>query len=101
MWQSLRPFFEWCYSTSIGGVIRDSTWAFAYIEVFHLFGLTVLLGGAIIMALRLTGVAMRSQTINEVAKETRPIVLGSLGLVLVSGSLLFLSEAMKCYDSPP
>src|SRR5690349_23654509 len=55
----------------------------AYIEVFHLFGLTVLLGGAIILALRLSGLAMRSQTLREVHTETRPFVLSALVLVLV------------------
>ena len=101
MWESLRPFFDWCFSTYVGTAIRESTWAFAYIEVFHLFGLTVLLGSAFIVSLRMAGLTLRTQSVKEVAHETDPFMMASLGLVLVSGILLFLSEALKCFNSPP
>jgi hypothetical protein len=36
-----------------------------------------------------------------VARSLAPLTFWSLAAMLVSGSLLFASEALKCYDSPP
>lgn len=100
-WESLYPLFKWCEGTWAGVAIRDSTWAFPIIETFHLFGLTVLLGAIVMVSLRLLGLTARHQPVSEVARQLAPWTLGGLAVMLTTGSLLFASEAMKCYDSGP
>ncbi|HTA47197.1 MAG TPA: DUF6644 family protein [Bryobacteraceae bacterium] len=89
--------FQWLDTTLIGNTIRDSTYIFPVVEVFHLFGLTLLLGTLTITDLRMLGVGMRRQSIAEVASQLAPWTIWGAVVTIVSGILLFLSEAMKCY----
>lgn len=94
---SVLEFFKWCDATWLSRVIRDSTYIFPVVEVFHLFGLTLLLGIVTVVDLRILGVGMRRQSIPDVAGALAPWAVGAALLTIVSGILLFLSEAMKCY----
>ena len=98
---SLLPFFQWCYQTPVGETIRDSTWLFPVIEAFHLIGLGLTVGAVLMVDLRLLGVGLRQQPVAELAAAVQPWLLGSLTLMVTSGTLLFLSEAVKCYYSFP
>ena len=97
----LLALFTWFENTRLGQVIRDSTWAFAAIEVVHLLGLTVLLGTVTVVNLRLAGVGLRNQRASEVAADAMPWTYGGMVATIASGFALFTSEALKCYDSPP
>ncbi|MBZ5618708.1 MAG: hypothetical protein LAQ69_08305 [Acidobacteriia bacterium] len=61
----------------------------------------MLLGILLLLNLRLFNLGLRRQPIDRLAGQLAPWMLGSLGVILVSGTLLFLSEALKCYDSGP
>lgn len=97
----LLPFFTWCDSTAVGQAIRDSRFLFPIIESVHLLALTVLLGTILVLNLRLLGAGLRSQPMALVARSLDPLTFWSLLVMLATGSLLFCSEALKCYDSPP
>ena len=94
-------FFRWADESSVGAAIRASTWVFAFIEVFHLLGLTLLLGTVVLVDLRLCCYGLRRQSMAEVASDALPWMLVGMAVTIGSGSLLFVSEAMKCYGSPP
>jgi hypothetical protein len=93
------PFFEWAEATTLGEMIRTSTWAFAVIESVHLLALSVIGGAVLIVDLRLLGFGLRTQPIADIAREARPWLVGSLIVMVVTGVGLFLSEPMKCYAS--
>ena len=97
--QAIIPFFQWCDDTAISQAIRNSRIAFPVIENFHLFALTVLLGTIVILCLRQFGLVLKTQSISEVASALRPWNRWGLAVMLTSGILLFLSEAMKCYGN--
>jgi uncharacterized protein DUF6644 len=98
---TLLPFFQWCYGSAVGEAIRDSTWLFPVIESFHLLGLGLTAGAVLLVDLRLFGVGLIKQPVAQVWASAQPWLLGSLALMLTSGSLLFVSEAIKCYYSFP
>ena len=97
--QLLFPFFKWCDGTWIGEAIRGSKYAFPIIEAIHLLGLTVLLGIMVIIGLRLFGFILKHESTRDVATDLRPYTWTSIAVMLVTGFLLFSSEALKCYDS--
>jgi hypothetical protein len=101
MTELLLPFFNWLGESSMGKAIADSKYAFAIIEVFHLFGIILLLGGASLMALRLVGVAMKDQKISEVARSTGWYTFVGLIMMLVSGLMMLSSIPNKYYHSVP
>ena len=96
---STLALFKWFDATPISNVIRESTYIFPVVEVLHLFGLTLLLGTVTIIAMRMLGVGMRRQSVYQVANQLTPWSVGAAILTIVSGILLFLSEAMKCYGN--
>jgi hypothetical protein len=95
----LLTFCQWCNSSWWGHGIRDSTWLFPFVEIFHLLGLGILGGAVLILNLRLMRLAFKSESTAELAAEVRPWMLGSLAVMLVSGFLLFSTEAVKMYGN--
>jgi len=94
---SLLPFFTWCENSSLGEAIRASRWLFPVIESFHLLGLAVIGGAVLMVNLRLFGFGARSQPAAQLWRDTRPWLLGSWIVMMISGLLLFTSEATKLY----
>lgn len=96
---SLLWLFEWCEATALGHAIKGSAWLFPVIEAGHLLGLCVLGGSLLVVDLRMLGLGLRRQTIAELAQDVWPWLLGSIGVMIVTGTALFLSESVKCYHS--
>ena len=96
----LYAFFLWCEHTVIGTAVRESIWLFPIIEVVHLIGLAVLGGAILLVDLRLLGIGLHGLPVASLARSARPWLWCSLGITLASGVLLFLSEALKCYENP-
>jgi hypothetical protein len=94
----MLPFFKWCDGTSLGQAIRGVTWAFPAIETIHIMALIGLLGGVFIIDVSLFG-GLRRLTPAHIAQQVRPYINWGLIIMLVTGILLFLSEALKCYDN--
>ncbi len=98
---SFVGFFRWADHSWLGAQIRSSTWEFAAIEVVHLLALTVLLGTVFVLTLRLFGLGLSAQSTGQVARGLMPWTLWSMVIAMATGFMLFVSEAMKCYASPP
>ena len=99
--EALLPLFNWLATSPWGTAVADSKYAFAVIEVFHLFGIILLLGGASLMSLRLVGLAMREQSIPELSRQIGWYTFAGLMLMLVSGVLMLSSIPNKYYHSGP
>lgn len=97
----LLPFFKWCDATWLGETIRGSRIYFPIIETFHLLALTILFGAILVLTGRMCRLMMTTQPTQQVAKDLGPWATWSLVVILASGIMLFLSEAMKCYASTP
>jgi hypothetical protein len=92
-------FCQWCNESWWGHAIRDSTWLFPFVEIFHLLGLAVLGGTILIVNLRLMGLRFKNEPVQELAADVWPWMVGSLVVMLISGFLLFSTEAVKMYGN--
>jgi Family of unknown function (DUF6644) len=95
----LLAFCEWCNESFFGHAIRDSVWLFPFVEIFHLLALSVLGGALIIMNLRLMGVRFAGERPGVLWEDLRPWILGSIAVMLISGFLMFSTEAVKMYGN--
>jgi hypothetical protein len=93
----LLPFFEWCETTTLGLLVRESVWLFPVIEAVHLLGLCLLGGALLLVDLRLLGTGLTGTPVATLARQTRPWLVTAVTVMLATGLLLFLSEAVKCY----
>ena len=96
---SLLPFFTWCEKSAIGEAIRNSQWLFPVIESVHLLALILIAGAVLVVDMRLFGLGLRRQPVAQLARDAQPWLIGGLMVMLPTGILLFLSEAIKCYYS--
>jgi hypothetical protein len=96
---SLLPLFKWLDTCWIGSSIRASTELFPIIEFVHLLGLVTLLGSIVVVDMRLLGIGLRHQPVSRIAADLAPVTYGGIIVMLISGSLLFLAEALKCYQN--
>ncbi len=94
---SLLSFFTWVENSAVGGAIRSSSWLFPFIEAFHLLGLAVIGGAVLVVDLRLFGFGLWRQPVAQLARDAQRWLIGSLLVMIATGSLLFTSEAIKCY----
>jgi hypothetical protein len=97
---SVLHFFAWCEHSAVGGAIRSSNWLFPVIEAFHLLGLAVIGGAVLVVDLRLFGIGLRRQPVAQLARDAQPWLIASLMVMVATGVLMFMSEAIKCYYHP-
>jgi hypothetical protein len=95
----LLAFCRWCNGSFFGHGIRDSAWLFPFVEVFHLLALGLLGGILVLVNMSLVGVRFGDTSTRELARELRPWMLGSIVVMLLSGFLLFSTEAVKMYGN--
>ena len=84
--------FEWLEHSSVAVYIRQSPLLFPAIEIVHIAGFIVLVGSAFLFDLRLLGVAKKIP-LKDVADYVLPWSRRSLIIVVLSGLLLFISQA--------
>jgi hypothetical protein len=94
------PFFEGIEGMALSQLIRDSLWLFPVIEATHLLALCTLGGALITVDLRMFGAGLTRTSIPDLARGARPWLVRGLVAMLATGSLLFISEAVKCYHNP-
>ena len=97
----LLPLFQWFEATKIGTVVRESLWLFPVIQCGHLLALAMLGGSVLVVDLRLLGLGLREQSVESLAQRIHPWLVGSLVAIIATGICMFLSEALKCFYSPP
>ena len=94
---SVLTLFTWFEKSWIGEGIRESRWLFPAIESVHLLGLAVVGGSVLAVNLSLFGLGLGRRSAAQLWHDTWPWFAGSLAMMLGSGFLLFMSEAVKLY----
>ena len=94
-------FFDWCESMPLGNSIKQAMWAFAVIESVHIMALAILLGTMIVIDLRLLGIGMKRMPVAELAKLLSPWFWWSFAGMVVTGTCLFMAEAIHLSTSGP
>ena len=84
----------------MGAGVRESLWLFPAIETLHLLGMTALVGTAAVFDLRLLGCVLRRERVSDLAGRLLPWTWAGFALQVVTGILLFSSEAVKVYTNP-
>jgi hypothetical protein len=90
----MRLFYEWINSTALSQFLQSSTYTFPVTEVFHLIGLTILLGCAIVVSLRLLGLGLK-EPVGEIARGIAGWTWFGFVLVWGTGIVLLIAEPIK------
>ena len=96
----LLAFCKWLEQTWVGSGVRQSLWLFPAIETVHLLGMAALVATATVLDLRLLGWMMPQKRVSELAGRLLPWSWTAFAAQVVTGVVLFSSEAVKLYDNP-
>jgi hypothetical protein len=91
---------RWLEHTTVGASVRESLWLFPVIETVHLLGMAALVGTIGVFDLRLLGLAMKRARVGELGVRLLPWAWLGFAVQVVTGAMLFASEAVKIYVNP-
>ena len=69
------------------------------VDGIHVIGLCLFLGMLLFWELRLFNVGMRSATVSETWARLSPLILAGFVVMVLSGTLLFVSEPLRFWGS--
>ena len=95
----LLRYFEWVGNLPVSKAIGESALIYPAVQSVHLVCLALLVGGILIVDLRLMGKGLMSQPVAKVARDARPWVIWGLVGLLVTGTPQLMQNAMKEYYS--
>jgi hypothetical protein len=96
---SWAHFLLWLHDTQFSITMRESLWAEPIVESIHVLTLTLFIGFAVLLDMRLLGVAMRRRPVSEVLGQLNPWLFVGFTIMIVSGTLLFIGDPVSFYTT--
>jgi hypothetical protein len=93
-------WYTWIDDSSVSLALRNSRVAVPIVETIHLLAIALAVGTIMVIDLSILGVGIRRQAVPKIARELAPFTWIGLGVALVTGLLLFWSEAAKISCKP-
>jgi len=90
MW--FANLLQWLHDTQFSTTMRESIWAEPLVETIHVLTLTLFLGFAVLLDLRLLGVCLKRRRVSEVLGQLNPYLFVGFAIMIVSGLLLFSGD---------
>jgi uncharacterized membrane protein len=84
---------NWLEHSFLITTISGSPWLYPAIEVLHFFSFFVLVGTMAIVDLRILSLAAKKRSVSEVADSLFPWTWAALALAILTGFLMFATEA--------
>jgi hypothetical protein len=91
-------FLKWLEALPVSVTVRESLWVFPALECIHIYSMVLLVSIFAIFDLRLMGFSLDRQSPEPLAQLSRRLLRWGwfcFGINLVTGSLIFASEAVK------
>ena len=96
---SLFRFFEWLGNTSWSIAFHESRYVFLLVLMIHVLTLSVFVGTALMIDLRLLGKAMTAVPVSQVMTRLMPWTEAGFLVMIVTGSLLFYAAPVTRYEN--
>jgi hypothetical protein len=90
----LDAALQYLQDTPLASAIREGETLFPWIECVHVLALTLVIGSIAVVDLRLLGLRSRERSVLETTAEALPITWTAFALALVTGGLMFASNAV-------
>ncbi len=97
---SLHDVLNWVQNTSWATGIKESSLVFPIIEGSHIMALSFSVGMIMILDMRLLRISFRSETVSSIMEQLMPWTLAGFAIEMLTGILLFLTQAVKAYGNP-
>lgn len=92
-------FLHWLENMPLSVSIAQSDWAFAVIETAHVIALALVIGTVCVVDLRILELASAKRPYRQVAQELLPWTWGAFCVSVVTGSLMFITQASAYFEN--
>ncbi len=96
----LHQFSDWLSATSFSQLIQTTSWAIPAIQTIHLLSLALLFASALVFSLRIAGLGLSSEPLNQLAARFTRAIWWTLLLLLLTGVLLITAEPGRTITNP-
>ena len=96
---SLLPIAQWLAETKGSIALHESLLMYPLVESIHVWALTVFVGFAAALDVRLLGWSMRKMPVSDVARRLLPWMTAGFVVMVISGMLLFYAIPVRSYQS--
>ncbi len=100
LFPDLKPWVDSLKDVWPAPVIKSSSVIFPIVQTCHLLAIATLGGCVLVPNLRLMGVGMTSVSPARLERSVRPLMLGALIVLLITGALMALVIAPRLYGRP-
>jgi hypothetical protein len=95
----LSRFFEWLGNTSWSIALHESRYVFLLVLMIHVLTLSVFVGTAVMIDLRLLGKTMTHVPVSQVVARLLPWSEAGFLVMVVTGTLLFYASPLARYEN--
>jgi len=96
---SLLSFLEWLAGTRGSIALHESLYMYPLVESTHVLALTLFVGLAVMLDLRLLGVTLRQVPVSEMLDRVLPWTKAGFAVMIVTGALLFYAIPVRNYQN--
>ena len=96
---SLFRFFEWLGNTSWSIAFHESRYVFLLVLMIHVLTLSVFVGTALMIDLRLLGKTMTDVPVSQVMMRLMPWTEAGFLVMILTGALLFYAAPVARYEN--
>jgi hypothetical protein len=95
----IRDLLEWLGGTDWSVRLLESFWVWPLLESTHVLGITLFVGTAVMMDLRLLGVSFGDLRASDFTGRLLPWTRWGFALMMVTGVLVFYSNPLRYYHN--
>jgi hypothetical protein len=92
-------FCQWLTQTYVGQEMQGNAYLFPSVEALHIMGSVALVASTSILSLRLSGFFLKEIPVSKIVKQFLPWAWFGFACQVITGTLLFMSEATQAYDN--
>lgn len=96
---SILAVLEWLAGTNWSVALHESQYVWPFLESAHVLCLPLFLGTAVMLDLRLLGIAMTRVPASEFTERLLPWTKGGFAIMVITGGLLFTATPVTYYQS--
>lgn len=91
----MLQFTQWLSQTGFSLAIQTHLWVIPLIQSIHIVAISVVLGSAFMVGLRILGLAGSDQTLLDTVSRFAPPFFGGLAVAVLTGTLMVIGEPMR------
>ena len=96
---TLLPLMEWLASTRWSIALHESLYMYPLIESTHVLAITLFVGLAIMLDLRLLGITLRNVPVSEILDRVLPWIKVGFVVMITTGFALFYAIPVRNYQN--